>query len=202
MASSSVGSSTFTGWNRLSKAASFSIYFRYSTMVVAPIICSSPLAKEGLRILEASIAPSAPPAPIRVCSSSMNRMTFPSSITSRMTRLMRSSNSPRYLLPATMPERSRVKSRLPRTVAGTFPSTMRWARPSTTAVLPTPGSPIRQGLFLLRRLRIWISRRISSSLPMTGSSIPSLARSVRSLLYWSRVEGRPLPDMRLPKSSL
>src|SRR5436305_78431 len=29
---------------------------------------------------------------------------------------------------------------------------MRWARPSTTAVLPTPGSPISTGLFLVRRL--------------------------------------------------
>ena len=29
---------------------------------------------------------------------------------------------------------------------------MRWARPSTIAVLPTPGSPMRTGLFLVRRL--------------------------------------------------
>ena len=34
---------------------------------------------------------------------------------------------------------------------------MRWARPSTIAVLPTPGSPMRIGLFLVRRERIWIS---------------------------------------------
>ena len=26
--------------------------------------------------------------------------------------------------------------------------------------------------------------------------------NVRSLLYWSKVEGRPLPGMRLPRSSL
>jgi len=32
--------------------------------------------------------------------------------------------------------------------SGTSPRRMRWARPSTMAVLPTPGSPIRTGLFL------------------------------------------------------
>ena len=36
--------------------------------------------------------------------------------------------------------------------SGTSPRTMRWARPSTMAVLPTPGSPISTGLFLVRRL--------------------------------------------------
>ena len=42
--------------------------------------------------------PSALPAPTTVCSSSMNRMTWPvDSWTSRMTALSRSSNSPRYL---------------------------------------------------------------------------------------------------------
>ena len=57
---------------------------------------------------------------------------------------------------------------------------MRWARPSTIAVLPTPGSPIRTGLFLVRRERTWMTRRISSSRPMTGSSLPSSAACVRS----------------------
>jgi hypothetical protein len=39
------------------------------------------------------------------------------------------------------------------------------------AVLPTPGSPIRAGLFLVRRARIWITRSISFRRPMTGSSL-------------------------------
>ena len=43
-------------------------------------------------------------------------------------------------------------------LGGTLPSTSRWAMPSAMAVLPTPGSPIRQGLFLVRRLRICITR--------------------------------------------
>ena len=52
------------------------------------------------------------------------------------------------------------------------------------AVLPTPGSPISTGLFLVRRCRIWIDRRISSSRPITGSSLPCSARSVRSIVYF------------------
>jgi hypothetical protein len=35
---------------------------------------------------------------------------------------------------------------------------MRWAKPSTIAVLPTPGSPIKTGLFLVRRCKTWIAR--------------------------------------------
>ena len=52
---------------------------------------------------------------------------------------------------------------------------MRSARPSTIAVLPTPGSPISTGLFLVRRDSTWMVRRISSSRPITGSSLPSRA---------------------------
>ena len=37
MVSSTDGSSTITGWKRLSRAASFSIYLRYSSSVVAPM---------------------------------------------------------------------------------------------------------------------------------------------------------------------
>ena len=53
------------------------------------------------------------------------------------------------------------------------------------AVLPTPGSPIRTGLFLVRRLSTWMTRRISSSRPMTGSSLPARASAVRSRPYFS-----------------
>ncbi len=60
---------------------------------------------------------------------------------------------------------------------------MRSAIPSTMAVLPTPGSPISTGLFLVRRDRTCIARRISSSRPMTGSSLPLRASSVRSRVY-------------------
>ena len=62
---------------------------------------------------------------------------------------------------------------------------MRWASPSTIAVLPTPGSPIRTGLFFVRRESTWIVRRISSSRPITGSSFPASASAVRSRPYFS-----------------
>ena len=39
--------------------------------------------------------------------------------------------------------------------SGTSPRAMRWARPSTMAVLPTPGSPMSTGLFLVRRESTW-----------------------------------------------
>jgi hypothetical protein len=38
-------------------------------------------------------------------------------------------------------------------------------QPSTIAVLPTPGSPMSTGLFLVRRDRTWMTRRISSRVP-------------------------------------
>ena len=58
--------------------------------------------------------------------------------------------------------------------------------PSTMAVLPTPGSPISTGLFLVRRDSTWMTRRISSSRPMTGSSLSSRAIWVRSRPNCSR----------------
>ena len=140
MVSSTVGWSTMTGWKRRSRAASFSMCLRYSSSVVAPMQCSSPRASIGLSRLLASMAPSAAPAPTTVCSSSMKRMISPcDSCTSLSTALSRSSNSPRYLAPATSAPMSSVTMRLPLRPSGTSPRTMRWARPSTIAVLPTPG---------------------------------------------------------------
>ncbi len=121
------------------------------------------------------MVPSAPPAPMMVCSSSINSRTSLRAQTSSITFLMRSSNSPRYFVPATMAGMSRTKICLSRMTSGTSPLTMRCASPSTMAVLPTPGSPIRQGLFFVLLPRICTMRRISSSLPTTGSSLPSAA---------------------------
>ena len=62
--SSTEGSSTCTGVKRRSKAASFSIYFLYSSSVVAPIVCNSPRASIGFSMFAASILPSlVAPAP-------------------------------------------------------------------------------------------------------------------------------------------
>ena len=187
MVSSSLGSSTSTFWKRRSRAASFSTYCRYSLSVVAPTQWSSPRARAGLSMLPASMEPSALPAPTMVCSSSMNRMTRPSSLDSSFrTAFRRSSKSPRNLAPASRAPRSRERMRLSFRPSGTSPLTTRWARPSIIAVFPTPGSPISTGLFLVRRCRTWMVRRISSSRPMTGSSFPDSARSVRSMVYLSR----------------
>ena len=190
--SSTDGSPTKTCWNRRSSAGSFSMYLRNSSSVVAPIMRSSPRASIGLIMLPASTAPSAPPAPTIVCSSSTKVITSPSaSAISFSTALRRSSNSPRYFEPATIDPMSSAMRRLSRSPSGTSPSTMRRASPSTIAVLPTPGSPMSTGLFLVRRDSTWMTRRISSSRPMTGSSLPLRASSVRSrpnrssAWYWS-----------------
>ena len=181
MVSSTFGSATNTIWKRRSSAASFSMYFRYSFSVVAPMARNSPRASAGFNMLEASIAPSEAPAPTSVCSSSIKRMIWPdeSSISFR-TALSRSSNSPRYFAPASIAPKSREITRLFLRISGTSPEMMRCASPSTMAVLPTPGSPISTGLFLVRRESTCTTRRISSSRPITGSSFPFRACSVRS----------------------
>ncbi len=183
--SSTLGSSMKTGWKRRCSAGSFSTYFWYSSSVVAPMQCSSPRLSAGLSRLLASMLPSLAPAPISVCISSMNRMICPSApFTSSSTALSRSSNSPRYFAPAISEPMSSAISVRPLRLSGTSPLAMRSARPSAIAVLPVPGSPMSAGLFLVRRARICTVRRISSSRPITGSSLPSRAACVRSRAYF------------------
>ena len=122
MVSSTLGSSTYTGWKRRSSAASFSMCLRYSSSVVAPTARSSPRASIGFSRLAASTAPSAAPAPTIVCSSSRKRMMRPSpSATSLSTAFSRSSNSPRYLEPATSAPMSSAITRRSRSDSGTSP---------------------------------------------------------------------------------
>ena len=190
---SGFGGSTTMLWKRRSRAESFSMYLRYSSKVVAPMHWISPRESAGLSTLEASMAPSAPPAPTRVCSSSMKRMTFLARRTSFMTALIRSSNCPRYFVPATIMARSSTTTLWSWRRSGTSLSMMRWASPSTMAVLPTPASPSSTGLFFVRRQRIWTSRSISSCRPMTGSSSLLRASSVRSRPKLSRAGVLLLP---------
>mmetsp|Transcript_134683 Transcript_134683/g.348958 ORF Transcript_134683/g.348958 Transcript_134683/m.348958 type:complete len:226 (+) Transcript_134683:505-1182(+) len=152
-------------------------------MVVAPMICKSPRDKAGFKMFAASMAPPppSPPAPTRVWISSIMRMTLPLSRISWMMFFKRSSNSPRYLVPERSVPRSSSMMRLSSNISGTSPSTMRRARPSAMAVLPTPGSPMSTGLFFCLRARIWMARSISSVLPTSGSISPSAAACVRSL---------------------
>ena len=175
MVSSTLGGSITTFWKRRSRAPSFSMYIRYSSRVEAPIHWSSPRARAGLKILLASSEPLAPPAPTMVCSSSMNRITSRFFSSSFIMAFIRSSNWPRYFVPATRAARSREITRLSNKTRETLRCTMRRASPSTIAVLPTPGSPIRIGLFFFRRERICDTRSISDSRPTIGSRAPSSA---------------------------
>jgi ATP-dependent Clp protease ATP-binding subunit ClpB len=147
-----------------SSAASFSIYFRYSSKVVAPTQWSSPRARAGFNILDASIDPSLAPAPTKVWSSSINKIISPSeSEISFKIAFNRSSNSPRYFVPAIKDPKSREITFLSFKLSGTSCLAILKARPSTIAVLPTPGSPINTGLFLRLLDKTWITRLISSS---------------------------------------
>jgi hypothetical protein len=58
-----------------------------------------------------------------------------------MTPFRRASNSPRNLVPARSAPMSRAYTDTSRSTAGTSPRWTRSAKPSTSAVFPTPGSP-------------------------------------------------------------
>ena len=189
------GCSTRTGRKRRSRAGSFSMYFLYSPGVVAPSICSSPLPKAGLKIFAASMAPSAAPAPTMVCISSTNRITSPSLRISANTSRSRSSNSPRYFVPATRLDICKLTNRFSRSCGGTLPAAILWAKPSAIAVFPTPGSPTRAGLFLFFRHKMPITVSISLSLPMTGSIVAAFC--IRSSLNCSS-SFVPNPSFFLP----
>ena len=77
-------------------------------------------------------------------------------------------------MPATTVPISNDITRLSFKVSGTSFLTIACASPSAIAVLPTPGSPISTGLFLVRRLKTSITRVISLSRPTTGSNVPFL----------------------------
>ena len=96
----------------------------------------------------------------------------------------RSSNSPRYLAPAIKDPMSNSINLFSFKDSGTSPFIIRQAIPSTTAVLPTPGSPIKTGLFFVLRDKICITRRISSSRPIIGSILPSRTSWTRSRPYF------------------
>ncbi|MFS7963072.1 hypothetical protein Hanom_Chr08g00733841 [Helianthus anomalus] len=73
-----------------------------------PLACNSPLARAGFKMLAASIAPSAAPAPINVWTSSIKRIISSLCLISSMSFFSLSSNSPRYFVPATRRPISRV----------------------------------------------------------------------------------------------
>ena len=140
----------------------------------------SPEVNAGFRRLLASITPpDAAPAPIIVCISSINNTAFSFFFNSFKSDLNRFSKSPRYLVPARSAPRSREKIILLDNTSGTRPSIINLAKPSATAVFPTPESPTSNGLFFLRRDKIWTTLLTSFSRPIKGSIFPNSARSLR-----------------------
>ncbi len=165
---------------------------------------SSPLARAGFSILEASSAPPlAAPAPITEWISSINKMACFCLPRALRTALNLSSKSPRYFVPASSPPISSEKISESRITSGTSASIIFSAKPSAIAVLPTPASPIKRGLFFLLRQRIWMARVNSRSRPINGSIFPCLARSLR--LTVNRCSGSvalSLPSWSFPPGCL
>ena len=94
------------------------------------------------------------------------------SSTSFNTAFNLSSNSPLNFAPAINAPKSNDINLDSFKFSGTSPRIILCARPSIIAVLPTPGSPINTGLFFVFLFKTCITRLISSSLPITGSSLP------------------------------
>src|SRR5574340_1597438 len=194
-----IPSGTSTFWKRRDKAWSFSKIPRYSVYVVAPMQRKLPDESAGFSRLEASsVPPDAAPAPISVWISSMNRIALGLSESCFSTPLSRCSKSPRYLVPASNAPMSSVYTVLCARMSGTVPSTMRRARPSAMAVLPTPASPTSSGLFLRRRHSVWITRSSSWSRPISGSILPASASAFR---FWAKLSSGELAGTSPPASA-
>ena len=186
--SSTLGSPTKTGWKRRSRAASFSMCLRYSSSVVAPMQRSSPRARAGLSRLAASLRPFGRAG----ADDGVQLVDEQDHVAAGVLHFAEHGLEPLFELAAVLGAGDRARPCRGRSracssgSAARRPATIRRASPSTMAVLPTPGSPISTGLFFVRRERTWITRRISWSRPMTGSSLPWLARSTRSMPYFCR----------------
>ena len=162
---------------RRASAGSRAMYFSYSASVVAPTQGSSPRASAPLSSLTRSSGPPSPPTMAWI--SSRKSSTDPSALaTSSRSRRRRSASAPRTPVPDTR-EPAEISSSTRALRPGSSPAAMRSARPSASAVLPTPGGPTKSGL--LERRRQSTSSRCSSSRsrPITGSMRPLAASAVR-----------------------
>ena len=59
---------------------------------------------------------------------------------------------------------------------------IKYAKPSANAVLPTPASPTKSGLFLRRRHKTCNKRSISILRPMSGSMRPAFTSSFKLMV--------------------
>ena len=96
-----------------------------------------------------------------------------------MTLVNFSSNSPRYLVPATKDPISNIIILLFCKDFGTSFKLILLTNSSTIAVLPTPASPTKRGLFLFFLINVSIIKLSSLSLPTKISS--GLITSLKSL---------------------
>ena len=156
--SSTDGSPTNTGWKRRSSAASFSMCLRYSSSVVAPTRAQLAAREHRLeQVGGVDRALGGARADDRV-----QLVDEQDDLALGVGDLLEHGLEPVLELAAVLrarrsARRCRARStRRSRSDSGTSPSTIRWASPSTIAVLPTPGSPISTGLFFVRRDRTWI----------------------------------------------
>ena len=185
-------------WKRRIRARSFSKCLRYSSQVVLAITLILPLLRAGFIILARSLALLlAAPAPLIICASSMNNTVLPRFSKALSTNLKRSSKSPRYLLPASILLMSKLYTVYSFRNSGTFSFTILKASPSAIAVLPTPGSPTRITLFLLRRPNARAIFSSSSIRPITGSIFSFFTPSFKFVVNALNA----LSDCPLPLSS-
>ena len=162
------------------------MYLRYSSSVVAPIVCSSPRASIGLSRFEASIAPSAAPAP----DDRVELVDEQDDLALGVLDVLEDGLEPLLELAPELgagDERAEVERDDPLVLErlGDVAPDDALGEALGDGRLADPGSPMRTGLFLVRRRRTWMTRRISSSRPMTGSSLPARASAVRSRPYFS-----------------
>ena len=170
-AASLIGS-TAISVNRRASAVSDSRYAWYSSAVVAPMQAISPRASAGLSDSARSLTGAAARRWIS------SKKTTTDGWRTSMRRSSRSVGS--ASMPAASDSSGTSKIRMSRSGAGTLPSAMRIARPSTMAVLPEPAGPSRIGLRLVRRRSTSVMASNSRSRPTIGPSFPSRARVTRS----------------------
>ena len=190
--SSTDGGATYTGWKRLSSAGSFSMCLRYSSSVVAPDhpqLASRERRLEHVPRVHGSLR--RPGAHDRVHLVDEDHIA-----TLRFRDLLE--HGLHALLELATVLRSREHGRdveleqllVGESEVGTSPFDHTLSEPLDDGRLAdTPGSPMRTGLFLVRRARTLMTRRISSSRPMTGSSFPRYAPDPSG-----RVNSAPAPD--------
>ena len=156
--SSTVGSPTKTGWKRRSSAASFSMCLRYSSSVVAPMHVQLAAGQHRLqhvggvhRALGRARA-----------DHGVQLVDEEDDLALGVRDLLEHRLQPLLELAAVLrarDERAHVERDDPLVASAPRArrrATIRCASPSTMAVLPTPGSPISTGLFLVRRDSTWI----------------------------------------------